>query len=65
MAVEFIATGWPDISQPSDPDSEPAPGTHWAPAKVGTEETHKVFVDQVKNENELLNALALHGVIRL
>ncbi|KAG5813599.1 hypothetical protein H9Q74_012625 [Fusarium xylarioides] len=64
-AVELIATSWPDISQPYDPGAEPAPGTHWAPVKVGTKETHRVFVDQVENEDELLNTLALQGVIKI
>jgi hypothetical protein len=54
----FIPTGWPDTSQPGDPDGEPDPGTHWAPVKVGTKETHRVFVDQIENETELLDKLA-------
>lgn len=62
---ELVATGWPDISQPFDPDAEPAPGTHWAPVKVGTKETHRVFVDQVENEEELLYELALHEVVKI
>ncbi|KAJ4308366.1 hypothetical protein N0V84_012141 [Fusarium piperis] len=62
-AVEFIPTGWPDISLNYDPDAQPAPGTHWAPVKVGTKETHRVFVDQVENEEELLDKLALQGIL--
>jgi hypothetical protein len=64
-AVELVATGWPNISQPFDPDAEPAPGTHWAPVKVGTKETHRVFVDQVENETELLDKLARQGVLKV
>jgi hypothetical protein len=41
----MIPTGWPNTSQPFDPDGEPDPGTHWAEAKVGDKVTHKVFVD--------------------
>jgi hypothetical protein len=36
-AVELIATSWPDISQPYDPDAGPAPGTHWGPSEGGSQ----------------------------
>jgi len=62
---KLIPTGWPDISQPCDPDGEPDPGTHWAEAKVGGKVTHKVFVDQIKNEKELLDELVRQGIIRV
>jgi hypothetical protein len=64
-AMKLITTGWPNISQPYDPDGEPDPGTHWARAKEGTKETHKVFVDQVENEEELLDNLVLQGVFKV
>ncbi|KAH7115586.1 hypothetical protein EDB81DRAFT_919356 [Dactylonectria macrodidyma] len=60
-ATELIATSWPDISQPYNHDAEPDPGAHWAPVVV-TKETHRLFVDQVEDENELLVNLALQGV---
>ncbi|MCJ1467578.1 hypothetical protein MMC07_006203 [Pseudocyphellaria aurata] len=60
---KLIPTGWPDINQPFDPDGEPDPGTHWAEAKVGDKVTHKVFVDQVENEQELLEELVRQGII--
>lgn len=48
-----------------DSDGQPDPGTHWAKAKVGSKGTHKVFVDQVENEKELLDKLVLQGVIKI
>ncbi|KAL6364211.1 hypothetical protein LRP88_02127 [Fusarium phalaenopsidis] len=62
-AVEFIPTGWPDVTLNYDPDSQSAASTHWARVFEGTKETHRVYVDQVENEKELLDKLALQGVL--
>ncbi|CAH0023442.1 unnamed protein product [Clonostachys rhizophaga] len=64
-AAELAATRWPNTSQPYGPDAKPVPGTHWAKVKVRTEETHRVFVDQVENENQLLDKLVRPGVIEV
>ncbi|EGC47475.1 predicted protein [Histoplasma capsulatum var. duboisii H88] len=60
--IEFTPTGWPDSTQPVEPEGS-APGEHWAKVKVGTKETHRVFVDQVEDEKELMDKLILQGVI--
>jgi hypothetical protein len=62
---KLIPTGWPNTSQPFDPDGEPDPGTHWAESKVGDKVTHKVFVDQIENETGLLDELVRQGIIRV
>lgn len=62
---KLIPTSWPNISQPFDPDGQPDPGTHWVEAKVKDKVTHKVFVDQIKDETDLLDELAHQGIIRV
>lgn len=61
---KLIPTGWPDTNQPYDPDGEPHPGEHWNEAKSSTGViTHKVHVDPVENERELLDELVRQGII--
>lgn len=62
---KLIPTSWPNTSQPFDPDGEPDPGTHWVEAKVRDKVTHKVFVDQVEDETDLLDELVRQGIIRV
>ena len=58
----LIPTGWPDVSQPFDPDGQPNPSTYWVKVS-GPVESHKVFVDQVGNEQELMDGLVSQGII--
>jgi len=61
---KLIPTGWPDINQPYDPEGEPPPGEHWNEAKSSTGViTHKVHVDPIENETELLHELVRQGII--
>ncbi|KAF2105236.1 hypothetical protein BDV96DRAFT_617892 [Lophiotrema nucula] len=62
---KLIPTSWPNTSQPFDPDGQPDPGTHWVEAKVKDKVTHKVFVDQIENETDLLDELVRQGIIRV
>jgi len=63
---KLIPTGWPDINQPYDPEGEPPPGEHWNEAKKPDGAiTHKVHVNSVKNETELLEELVRQGIIEV
>jgi len=60
-AVEFIPTGWPDVTLNYDPDSKSRPQTEWA--RLRPEDNHKVYTRQVENEKQLLDELALQGIL--
>lgn len=63
---KLIPTGWPDTSQPYDPEGEPPLGEHWNEAKSSTGVvTHKVHVDLIENETGLLDELVRQGIIRV
>ncbi|KAE9987006.1 hypothetical protein EG328_004138 [Venturia inaequalis] len=47
-----------------DPEGEPPPGEYWNEAKSSTGViTHKVHVDPIENETELLHELVRQGII--
>ncbi|KAE9964643.1 hypothetical protein EG328_004444 [Venturia inaequalis] len=61
---KLIPTGWPDSKQPYDPEGDAPPGEHWNEAKSSTGAiTHKVHVDSIENERELLDELVRQGII--
>lgn len=62
---KLTPTGWPDTNQPYNTDENPPPGEHWNEAKSDGTVTHKVHVDSIENEIELLDELVRQGVIRV
>ncbi|KAL1591527.1 hypothetical protein SLS60_011919 [Paraconiothyrium brasiliense] len=62
--TDLLATGWSGAAQQhNESDSGPGPNETWQKQVVKDKETHRVFVSQAENEEELLQELVHNGVI--
>lgn len=60
----LLPTGWSGNTQkPNDPEPQPGPNESWQKQVVRDKETHRVFISQARDEEELLAELTEHGVI--